>query len=104
MARYLNPITANANVAINTAAATTIPLKGSTTTDVELTCSVDAGVAFGLAANPTPAPTTANVSANAVGTHFLPAGVPRGFGVAAGSQISVIALSANGAIWVSEMG
>lgn len=109
MARYLNPIAANANIAINTASALTVGLIGSNTTDVELCTTVDAGVTFGTNANQNAAPAAANVTASAnggvaAGTHFLPAYVPRGFGVAAGTKISVKAVSANGALWVSEMG
>ena len=109
MARYLNPVAANANIAINTASALTVGLIGPNTTDVELVTTVDAGVTFGVSGNPSVAPTAANVTASAnggvaVGTHFLPAYVPRGFGVAAGAKISVKAVSANGALWVSEMG
>ena len=113
MARYLNPLAGNANIAINTAAAITVKLIGANTTDVELVSTVDAAVSFGIVdpQNPSapPPPNAANVSAGAnatlpTGSHFLPAYVPRGFGVAAGVKISCIAQSANGALWISEMG
>lgn len=110
--RYLNPIYGNANVAINTATAIPMQLTGSTTTDLELVTTVDAVVTIGLGLQgqaASVAPTAANTSAGAngaiaVGPHFLPAYVPRGFGVAAGAKISVKACTANGSLYVSEMG
>lgn len=107
MARYLNPVAANANIAINTATAVTVPLTSGNATDLELVTTVDAVITFGLAGqpnNPSAAPTAANTSANASGNHFLPAYVPRGFGVAFGAKISVKAVSANGSLYMSEMG
>lgn len=103
MSRYLNPIPSPAscgNIAINNATAVSVTLQAQTS-DVELTCTVDAVVSFGLGGNPTPP--AANVSAGAAGQHLLPAYTPRGFSVAGSSKMSVIALSGNGAIWVSEM-
>lgn len=103
MARYLNPMPSPAscgNIAINTATAVTITPQAYTS-DVELTCTVDAAVSFGLA-NQTPPP-SANISAGAAGQHLLPAFQTRGFSIAGAAPFSVIALSGNGAIWVSEM-
>ena len=103
MARYLNPMPAPAscgNIAINTAAAITVTPQ-ATTSDVELTATVDAVVSFGITGQATPP--SANVSANAPGQHLLPAYVPRGFSIAGNAKFSVIALSANGALWVSEL-
>ena len=102
MSRYLNPLPSPAscgNIAINTASPITVRL-ANYTSDVELTCTVDAVASFGLANGPALA---ANVSAGASGQHFLPAYVTRGFSVAGNAPISVIALSGNGAIFVSEM-
>jgi hypothetical protein len=87
------------NIAINTATPVTVRL-APFTSDVELTCTVDAVASFGLANGPAVA---ANVSAGAPGQHLLPAFVPRGFSVAGNAPVSVIGLSGNGAIWVSEM-
>lgn len=103
MARYLNPMPSPAspgNVAINTATTINLTLQNQTS-DVELTATVDAVASFGIVGQPIPP--TANISANAVGQHLLPAYVPRGFSVAGGSKISVIALSGNGAVYMSEM-
>ena len=102
MARYLNPMPAPAscgNIAINTAAPITVRL-AAYTSDVELTCTVDAVCAFGQASQVAVA---ANASAGAPGQHFLGAFATRGFSVAGNAPISVLALSGNGAIWVSEM-
>ena len=67
MARYLNPVAANANIAINTASALTVALIGSNTTDVELCTTVDAGVTFGVSGQPPSPPTAANLTASANG-------------------------------------
>ena len=110
MARYLNPVYGNSNIAINNASAVSVNLTGPNTTDVELVSTVDAVVVIGIVANNKPVPVTAaSIAANAnggvgAGPHFLPAYTPRGFGVAAGCQLSVKCLSANGALFVSEMG
>lgn len=103
MARYLNPMPAPAsqgNVAITTAAAITITPQAQTS-DVELTCTVDAVVSFGIVGQASPP--AANISAGATGQHLLPAFQTRGFSIAGNAKFSVIALSANGALWVSEM-
>lgn len=102
MSRYLNPMPSPAscgNIAITTAAPITVRL-AAYTSDVELTATVDAVCAFGLTGGPAVA---ANVSAGAAGQHLLPAFQTRGFSVAGNAPISVIGLSGNGAIWVSEM-
>ncbi|MGB7587492.1 MAG: hypothetical protein WBM00_02160 [Solirubrobacterales bacterium] len=102
MSRYLNPMPAPAscgNIAINTATAITVRL-APYTSDVELTCTVDAVASIGLAGQ---TPSAANVSAGAPGQQFLGAYATRGFSVAGNAAISVIALSGNGAIYVSEM-
>lgn len=110
MARYLNPIFANANIAINTATAVPVNLTAGNATDVELVSTVDAVVVVGIVRDNKPVPVTAaNISASAngsvgVGPHFLPAYVPRGFGVAAGAQLSFKACTANGSVYISEMG
>ena len=105
MARYLNPIPSPAscgNIAINTAAAIIVRTAGATS-DVELTCTVDAVASFGLANQVNTACPAANISAGAPGQHFLPAYQTRGFSCAGNQPISVLAISGNGAIWPSEM-
>lgn len=105
MARYCNPIPAPAscgNIAINTATAVIVRTQGATS-DVELTCTVDAVVSFGLANQVNSACPAANSSAGAPGQHFLGAYQTRGFSCAGNQPMSVLALSGNGAIWPSEM-